>query len=192
MPGPVEFATGRPVNPPIMPGWDDFPIPEWFASRYSAPVLVDNDVNIMALGEHWMHWRETEHLLLIKVGTGIGCGIVADGHIHRGAQGAAGDIGHIRVPDQRRRHLPLRQRRLPRGGRRRPGARTAARRGGRSTRPHSAATWSGSCGAATPARSGWCARPAARSARCSPARSTSSTPRFDEVRKPVGLVRDDG
>jgi predicted NBD/HSP70 family sugar kinase len=97
VPGPVEFDTGRPANPPIMPGWDDFPIPEWFAGRYSAPVLVDNDVNIMARGEHWMHWRETEHLLLIKVGTGIGCGIVADGQIHRGARGAAGDIGHIRA-----------------------------------------------------------------------------------------------
>src|SRR5215211_3420514 len=97
VPGPVEFESGRPVNPPIMPGWDDFPIPEWFASRYSAPVLVDNDVNIMARGEHRMHWPETDHLLLIKVGTGIGCGIVADGHIHRGARGAAGDIGHIRA-----------------------------------------------------------------------------------------------
>jgi predicted NBD/HSP70 family sugar kinase len=97
VPGPVEFDTGRPANPPIMPGWDDFPIPDWFAGRYSAPVLVDNDVNIMARGEHWMHWRETEHLLLIKVGTGIGCGIVADGQIHRGARGAAGDIGHIRA-----------------------------------------------------------------------------------------------
>ena len=97
VPGPVEFASGRPVNPPIMPGWDDFPIPEWFDGRYRAPVLVDNDVNIMARGEHRMHWRETEHLLLIKVGTGIGCGIVADGHIHRGARGAAGDIGHIRA-----------------------------------------------------------------------------------------------
>jgi predicted NBD/HSP70 family sugar kinase len=97
VPGPVEFDSGRPVNPPIMPGWDDFPIPDWFASRYGAPVLVDNDVNIMARGEHRMQWPETEHLLLIKVGTGIGCGIVADGHIHRGARGAAGDIGHIRA-----------------------------------------------------------------------------------------------
>ena len=100
VPGPVEFASGRPVNPPIMPGWDDFPIPEWFADRYGAPVLVDNDVNIMARGEHWVHWRATEHLLLVKVGTGIGCGIVADGHIHRGARGAAGDIGHIRATDR--------------------------------------------------------------------------------------------
>jgi predicted NBD/HSP70 family sugar kinase len=97
VPGPVEFDTGRPVSPPIMPGWDGFGIPEWFASRYGAPVLVDNDVNIMARGEHRMHWSDTRHLLLIKVGTGIGCGIVADGHIHRGARGAAGDVGHIRV-----------------------------------------------------------------------------------------------
>jgi predicted NBD/HSP70 family sugar kinase len=97
VPGPVEFHTGRPVNPPIMPGWDGFDIPAWFADRYGAPVLVDNDVNIMARGEHWVHWRDTSHLLLVKVGTGIGCGIVADGHIHRGARGAAGDIGHIRA-----------------------------------------------------------------------------------------------
>ena len=97
MPGPVEFDTGRPVNPPIMPGWDGFDIPAWFADRYDAPVLVDNDVNIMARGEHWVHWRSTPHLLFVKVGTGIGCGIVADGHIHRGARGAAGDIGHIRA-----------------------------------------------------------------------------------------------
>jgi predicted NBD/HSP70 family sugar kinase len=97
VPGPVEFDTGRPVNPPIMPGWDGFDIPAWFAEHYRAPVLVDNDVNIMARGEHWVHWRDTAHLLFVKVGTGIGCGIVADGHIHRGARGAAGDIGHIRA-----------------------------------------------------------------------------------------------
>ena len=53
VPGPVQFATGEAVNPPIMPGWNHFRIPDWFAERYDAPVLVDNDVNIMALGEHW-------------------------------------------------------------------------------------------------------------------------------------------
>jgi predicted NBD/HSP70 family sugar kinase len=97
VPGPVEFATGRPVAPPIMPGWDDYPVAGRLAARYGAPALVDNDVNIMALGEHWVHWRGTEHLLLVKVGTGIGCGIVAGGRIHRGAQGAAGDLGHIQI-----------------------------------------------------------------------------------------------
>jgi predicted NBD/HSP70 family sugar kinase len=99
VPGPVDFPAGRPVNPPIMPGWDGFSIPDWFASRYAAPVLVDNDVNIMALGEHWSHWREVDHLLYVKVGTGIGSGIVSERRIHRGADGAAGDIGHVRVSD---------------------------------------------------------------------------------------------
>jgi predicted NBD/HSP70 family sugar kinase len=98
VPGPVAFGSGAPVNPPIMPGWDGFSLPAWFAERYDCPVLVDNDVNIMALGEHWSDWRATEHLLFVKVGTGIGSGIVAGGAIHRGAQGAAGDIGHITVP----------------------------------------------------------------------------------------------
>jgi predicted NBD/HSP70 family sugar kinase len=100
VPGPVEFASGRPFNPPIMPGWDGYSVPGWFAGRYDAPVLVDNDVNIMARGEHWVHWRDTEHLLLVKVGTGIGCGIVASGRIHHGARGAAGDIGHIRATSE--------------------------------------------------------------------------------------------
>ena len=97
IPGPVEFASGQPFNPPIMPGWNGFSIPGWFARGYDAPVLVDNDANIMARGEHRVHWRDTLHLLFVKVGTGIGCGIVADGRIHHGALGAAGDIGHIRA-----------------------------------------------------------------------------------------------
>ncbi|MGJ6968798.1 ROK family protein [Streptosporangium sp. G11] len=97
LPGPVEHSSGRPVNPPIMPGWDGFPVPEWLGSRLGAPVLVDNDVNIMALGEHWAARPEADHLIFVKIGTGIGCGIISDRRLHRGAQGAAGDIGHIRV-----------------------------------------------------------------------------------------------
>jgi predicted NBD/HSP70 family sugar kinase len=80
-----------------MPGWDNHPVSDELGDHYDAPVLVDNDVNIMALGEHWSAWPLAEHLLYVKVGTGIGCGIVAGGEIHRGAEGAAGDIGHIRV-----------------------------------------------------------------------------------------------
>ena len=99
VPGPVEFKTGTPVAPPIMPGWDGYGVGAHLRAIYHAPVLVDNDVNIMALGEHWSSWRETPYLLFVKMGTGIGCGVVADGRIHRGAQGAAGDIGHIHVPD---------------------------------------------------------------------------------------------
>ncbi|GAA3756393.1 putative NBD/HSP70 family sugar kinase [Spinactinospora alkalitolerans] len=98
VPGPVEFATGRPVNPPIMPGWHEYPIPEFFTDRYDVEVLVDNDVNVLALGERRFAYPEAPHLLFVKVGTGIGCGIIAGGRLHRGSQGSAGDIGHIRVP----------------------------------------------------------------------------------------------
>jgi predicted NBD/HSP70 family sugar kinase len=101
VPGPVEFAAGRAVSPPIMPGWDGVPLPPYFAHRYpGVPVLVDNDVNVMALGEHWTSWRHTvDDLLFVKVATGIGCGIVADGTIHRGADGTAGDLGHVQIAD---------------------------------------------------------------------------------------------
>ena len=99
LPGPVEFATGRPVSPPIMPGWNLHPVGARLSQRFGVPALVDNDVNIMAIGEHWTNWRNEAFLMFVKVGTGIGCGIVAGGHVHRGADGAAGDIGHIHVPD---------------------------------------------------------------------------------------------
>ena len=62
-----------------------------------------------------------QDVLVVKVGTGIGCGVIVDGRVYRGAQGSAGDIGHIYVaqPDGRTVHLPVRQRELPRGDRRR-------------------------------------------------------------------------
>ena len=97
VPGPVSFAGGQPVKPPIMPGWDGFSIPSWLAGPYDAAVFVDNDVNLMAFGEQRTHWRNVEHLLYVKAGTGIGCGLVAGRQVHRGTQGAAGDIGHISV-----------------------------------------------------------------------------------------------
>ena len=101
VPGPVEFAAGRAVSPPIMPGWDGVSVPAAFATGYpGVPVLVDNDVNVMALGEYWTSWRHSvDDLLFVKVATGIGCGIVAGGAIHRGADGTAGDIGHVQIPD---------------------------------------------------------------------------------------------
>jgi predicted NBD/HSP70 family sugar kinase len=95
VPGPVEFATGRVVSPPIMTGWDEFDIPNYFAAHYDCPTLVDNDVNAMAFGEQRICWPQHLHMLMIKVSTGVGCGIIANGAIYRGAQGAAGDLGHI-------------------------------------------------------------------------------------------------
>ena len=97
VPGPVEHATGRPANPPIMPGWHDFDIPEHLGKSFDGPVLVDNDVNLMALGEYVTSWQSAQHLLLVKVATGIGAGIVSDGRLLRGALGSAGDLGHVQV-----------------------------------------------------------------------------------------------
>lgn len=98
LPGPVEHSTGKPASPPIMPGWDGFDVPGYVQQRFPTDVLVDNDVNIMALGERAMFWPDAENLLFIKVATGIGAGIISGGLLQRGDDGTAGDIGHIRVP----------------------------------------------------------------------------------------------
>lgn len=98
VPGPVDFGGGYVVAPPIMPGWGDFPIRTTFAARYDVPVWVDNDVNVMTLGElRAGAARGHRTVVFIKIGTGIGAGIVIDGRLHRGAQGSAGDVGHTQV-----------------------------------------------------------------------------------------------
>lgn len=98
VPGPVEHSTGRPYNPPIMPGWDRFDIPGYVQRTFDVPVLVDNDVNVLALGEQTTSFPDTTDLIFVKVATGIGAGIIAGGRLQRGAQGSAGDMGHVRVP----------------------------------------------------------------------------------------------
>ncbi|MDG9700729.1 ROK family transcriptional regulator [Streptomyces sp. DH37] len=98
VPGPVRFPEGVPVAPPIMPGWDGFPVREALSQELGCPVMVDNDVNLMALGEqHAGVARSVQDFLCVKIGTGIGCGIVVGGEVHRGTTGSAGDIGHIQV-----------------------------------------------------------------------------------------------
>jgi len=102
VPGPVNFARGVLVAPPLMPDWENYPIRNFFKETFtSAFVAVDNDVNIMALGEqHSGDAADVDHFLVIKIGTGIGCGIMASRKVHRGSNGSAGDIGHICVDKQ--------------------------------------------------------------------------------------------
>ncbi|MEU2611111.1 ROK family transcriptional regulator [Micromonospora sp. NPDC007271] len=98
VPGPVSFRDGVPVSPPIMPGWDRFPVRELLTREHGCPAVVDNDVNIMAIGErHGGVAHSVDDFLLIKIGTGIGCGIYLNGEVYRGTDGCAGDIGHIQV-----------------------------------------------------------------------------------------------
>lgn len=98
VPGPVSFRDGVPVSPPIMPGWDRYPVRELLAREHGCPAVVDNDVNIMAIGErHGGVAHSVDDFLFVKIGTGIGCGIHLAGHVYRGVDGCAGDIGHIQV-----------------------------------------------------------------------------------------------
>ncbi len=102
VPGPVDFNRGVLVAPPLMPEWENYPIRGSFQRTFpSAYVVVDNDVNIMALGEQRAgDGVGVDNFLFIKIGTGIGSGIVSNGKIHRGSIGCAGDIGHICVDKQ--------------------------------------------------------------------------------------------
>lgn len=95
LPTPVDYKRGCVVGPSVLPGWDEFDIRGWLARYYDAPVLVENDVNLMTIYEHRHNFPHVEDMFFIKAGTGIGSGIVTGGKVFRGAQGAAGDIGHI-------------------------------------------------------------------------------------------------
>jgi len=100
VPGPVDFHRGVSVSPPIMPGWDGYPVRDAVSRDLGCPVVLDNDVNVLAIGEqHAGVARAAKDFLFVKIGTGIGCGIVVDGELYRGVDGCAGDIGHIRVDD---------------------------------------------------------------------------------------------
>lgn len=95
-PGPVD-TRGRVQTPSRMPGWHHYPLADVLSERLGMPVTVDNDATLMAVGEHLTARQELRHLVVVKVGRGIGCGVVSDGRAYRGANGAAGDISHVRV-----------------------------------------------------------------------------------------------
>ncbi|MGB9592581.1 MAG: ROK family transcriptional regulator [Anaerolineae bacterium] len=100
VPGPVEYAQGRVVAPPIMPGWHGVALRDRLAGELGVPVYVDNDANLGALSEH-CHGagRGYSNLAYIKVGTGIGCGLILGGQLYRGEVGSAGEIGHVTIDE---------------------------------------------------------------------------------------------
>ncbi|HTX91024.1 MAG TPA: ROK family protein [Anaerolineales bacterium] len=96
VPGPVDTKAGMVIAPPIMPGWDRFPIRETLEKRWGCPIALANDAELGALGE-WAYGaaRGEKNIAYIKVGTGIGAGLLLDGQIYHGISGAAGEIGHL-------------------------------------------------------------------------------------------------
>jgi glucokinase-like ROK family protein len=100
LPGPLDYARGTVVAPPIMPGWDNFPVRDRLVATLDAPVYVDNDANLGALGEYgYGAGKDVDNLAFIKVATGIGCGIIVGGQIYHGQTGAAGEIGHVTMAE---------------------------------------------------------------------------------------------
>lgn len=95
LPAPVDYANGRVVGPSVMVGWDNFEIRQHLEERFGVPVYAENDVNLLALSDHRQRRTNISEMVFVKVGTGIGSGIITEGRLYRGAQGAAGDIGHI-------------------------------------------------------------------------------------------------
>jgi glucokinase-like ROK family protein len=100
VPGPVVAAAGSVSSPPIMPGWDGYPIQKSLEELWQLPVTLGNDAEFGALGE-WAYGagRGESNLAYIKVGTGVGAGLLLNGHIYRGATGSAGEIGHITIQE---------------------------------------------------------------------------------------------
>lgn len=94
LPGPVSFSDGLPSSLSIMPGWENYPVNRFWRQHFDCPSFIDNNVYTMALGERAGGGDARETMIFVKIGNGIGAGIVCDGEVFRGATEHAGEIGH--------------------------------------------------------------------------------------------------
>jgi predicted NBD/HSP70 family sugar kinase len=99
LPGPVDKPGGRLVSPSRMPGWNGIDAGAVLERLSGVAALVDNDANLMALGEHVSLGDDVDHLVFVKAGSSIGCGVIASGSLYHGHRGMAGDISHVSVPN---------------------------------------------------------------------------------------------
>lgn len=97
IPGTVDPERTTSLDSPVMAGWDGVALAPYLREVTAAPVVLDNDTNVMALSELDGHLRELDDVLVLKASTGLGLGIVADGRLVRGHRGAAGEVGHVKV-----------------------------------------------------------------------------------------------
>ncbi len=100
VPGPVITEQGTVMAPPIMPGWDRFPIRATLEEQWKTSITLNNDAELGALGE-WAYGagRGERNLAFIKVGSGIGAGLMINRQIYGGTTGSAGEIGHLTVDE---------------------------------------------------------------------------------------------
>src|SRR5215831_5052200 len=101
VPGFIRMKEGIITGSNNLPYLEHLPIRDEISRRLNALVILENDANAAALGEKWMGaGRDVNDLVLLTLGTGIGGGIIVNGHVLRGAVGMAGEFGHITsVPD---------------------------------------------------------------------------------------------
>ena len=97
-PGPLDAQAGLILDPPNLPGWHQWPLVRLVREAVGVPVVLDNDANLAALGEHrFGAGRGTQHMFYVTLGTGIGGAAIVGGQLYRGHTGGAGEVGHIRV-----------------------------------------------------------------------------------------------
>ncbi len=97
-PGPLDSKTGIVFSPPNLPGWNGIPLRNLLAERFQTPIYVDNDANAAGLGEYMFGAGQgSRHMVYMTVSTGIGGGVIADGKLLRGANGTAGELGHMTI-----------------------------------------------------------------------------------------------
>lgn len=98
VPGLIDSETGRMLESPNLPGWNDYDVKGEIERRLGTAVILENDANAAAVGEQWLGaGREAPSMCLYTLGTGVGGGIVLDGRIWRGWNGMAGELGHCNV-----------------------------------------------------------------------------------------------
>jgi glucokinase len=98
--GPLDSEKGLILSPPNLPGWDSVPIVELLREKTGLPCFIENDANACALAEwYWGAGRGFKDLAFLTFGTGMGCGLILNGQLYRGAANLAGEVGHIRLAE---------------------------------------------------------------------------------------------
>lgn len=97
LPGTVDQQRGASLDSPNMSGWDGVPLAPYFQHLTDAPLVMDNDANVIALAERRFGFPDVQDMLVVKASTGLGAGIVMAGQLRRGAVQAAGDFGHSKI-----------------------------------------------------------------------------------------------
>jgi glucokinase len=101
VPGFIDMDTGTIMRSPNLQDWANFPVRQEIEKRLHTKVILENDANAAAMGEKWLGaGRNTDHMAMYTLGTGVGGGIVVNGRLWHGINGMAGELGHFNVESE--------------------------------------------------------------------------------------------